>query len=174
MPENETTPQKPYCCVSYSTREPHVLMLIDCLRIVVGKHFRVELTPSALESGASQRDQVTALIEGCAFAVVILDGLRPNVIFEYGILHGKNKPVILLKGQKATVDIPGYYGDAPGLEVNPVEIDLDKCFSDVKDVNYARWNRFDLAGSVKIVWEEYRKKKDKIEGYIEIEEPRLW
>jgi nucleoside 2-deoxyribosyltransferase len=81
------------------------------LRIVVGKHFKVELTPSALESGASQRDQITALIEGCAFAVVILDGLRPNVVFEYGILHGRNKPVILLKGEKATVDIRSFYGD---------------------------------------------------------------
>jgi len=149
-------------------------MLIDCLRLTLGKHFRVELTPSALESGASQRERVTKLIEGCAFAVVILDGLRPNVVFEYGVLHGKDKPVILLKEEKATVDIPGYYGDAPGLKYNPVEIDVDKCFWDIKDVNYARWNRFDLAGSVKVVWEEYSKKKDKIEGYIEIEEPRLW
>jgi hypothetical protein len=149
-------------------------MLIDCLRIVVGKHFKVELTPSALESGASQRDQVTALIEGCAFGVVILDGLRPNVVFEYGILHGRNKPVILLKEEKATVDIRGYYGDAPGLQFDPADMDLDKCFSDVKDVNYARWSRFDLAGSVKVIWEEYCKKRDKTEGYVEIREPRLW
>lgn len=148
-------------------------MLIDCLRIVIGKHFEVELTPSALESGASQREQVIALIERCAFAVVILEGLRPNVLFEYGILQGKNKPVILLKEESATVDIPGYYGDAPGLQIYPVEIDVDKCFSDVKDVNYARWNRFDLAGSVRVIWEEYCK-KNKIEGYVQVEEPRLW
>ena len=85
----------------------------------------------------------------------------------------RNKPVILLKEEKATVDIPGYYGDAPGLQINPVEIDVDKCFSDVKDVNYARWNRFDLAGSVKVIWEEYCK-KNKMEGYVEVQEPRLW
>jgi len=149
-------------------------MLVDCLRMAVGKHFRVEVTPSAMESGASQRDKITKLIEECAFAVVILDGLRPNVVFEYGILHGMKKPVTLLKEEKATVDILGYFGDAPDLQIDPVTIDLDKCFSDVKDVNYAKWNRFDLAGSVKIIWEEYCKKRDRIEGHIEIREPRLW
>jgi len=174
MCETGPKPTKPYCFVSYSTREPHVSLVIDCLRVVLGKQFRVEPTPSALESGASQRDQITELIDGCAFGVVILDGLRPNVVFEYGILHGKDKPVILLREDKATVDIPGFYGDAAGLQINPVGIDLDKCFSDVKDVNYARWNRFDLAGTVKVIWEEYCKKRERIEGYVEIEEPKLW
>ncbi len=88
---------KPYCFVSYSTQEAHTQILIDCLRIVFTPHFDVTLTPSALESGASQRERIASLIEHCDFAVVILDGLRPNVIFEYGIIEGKNRPVLLFK-----------------------------------------------------------------------------
>src|SRR6266851_7045543 len=70
---------KPYCFVSFSTREAHVPILVDCLRIVLGSNFEVKLTPSALESGASQRGQIVSLIEDSAFAVVILDGLKEAV-----------------------------------------------------------------------------------------------
>ena len=35
------------------------------------------------------------------------------------------------------------------------------------------WNRFEVANTVKLIWEEYRKKKSEIKGYIEIPEPRL-
>ncbi|MGA7648707.1 MAG: hypothetical protein WBW01_19525, partial [Terriglobales bacterium] len=67
--------------------------------------FDLRLTPSALESGADQRSQIIDLIEGCSFAVVVLDGLRPNVTYEYGLLEAYGKPIILLKEQSATVDI---------------------------------------------------------------------
>src|ERR1700757_3428614 len=107
----------PYCFICYSTREPHVGVLIDCIKLVLGKHYEVKLTPSAMESGASQRDQITELIEGCSFGIVILDGLRPNVVFEYGILHGKKKPVLLFKEENAVVDIRGLIGDIKELGV---------------------------------------------------------
>jgi hypothetical protein len=63
----------------------------------VSSAFDLRLTPSALESGASQRAQINDLIKGCSFAVVVLDGLRPNVTYEYGLLDAHDKPVILLK-----------------------------------------------------------------------------
>jgi len=97
MPKKRREDQRPYCFVSYSTREAHVKLLIDCLRMVFTPHFELKLTPPALESGASQLGQIVKLIEGCTFAVVVLDGLRPNVVFEYGILHALNKPVLLFK-----------------------------------------------------------------------------
>jgi len=168
------TKKPPYCFVSYSTRESHVKLLIDCLHIVLNQHFKVILTPSALGSGSSQREQITELIKKCTFAVVILDGLRPNVVFEYGVIHGNEKPVILFKEANAQVDMRGYYQDTAKLDANPVNINLDTQFSDVKDVNYAKWNRFDLQETVKVVWEEYNKKKGDIEGFVEIEESKLW
>lgn len=165
---------RPYCFVSYSTREAHVPLLIDCVKIILGSHFDVKLTPSALESGASQRDQIISLIDGCSFAMVILDGLRPNVVFELGLIQGKNKPVLLFKEADAVVDIQGLYSSpAAELRVNAPAINLDTQLSDVKDVNYATWTRFDLKGTLKLIWQEYSKKRDVIRGYVEIEEPNL-
>ncbi|MGH9432136.1 MAG: hypothetical protein ACRD3T_11390 [Terriglobia bacterium] len=165
--------QKPYCFVSYSTREPHVSLLIECLHIVFQPHFEVKLTPSAFESGASQRDQITKLIEGCSFSVVALDGLRPNVVFEYGVLHGMKKPVILLREADATVDIVGFFRDVANLGLNNPPMSIDSQFSDVKDVNYAVWKRFEFRESALTVWREYCKKKEEIEGYTEIPRPSL-
>jgi len=165
---------RPYCFVSYSTREAHIPLLIDCLRIVVGPHFEIKLTPSALESGASQRAQIMSLIENAAFAIVILDGLRPNVVFELGVIHGKGLPVLIFKESEAVVDIQGLYSNPPAeLRVTAPTVNLDTQLSDLKDINYALWIRFDLKGTLRLVWQEYSKKKDAIPGYVEIAEPDL-
>jgi hypothetical protein len=54
-----------------------------------------------LQSGASQLRQITDLIRNCEFAIVALDGLRANVIFEYGLLRALDKPTIVLKEKNA-------------------------------------------------------------------------
>ncbi|HEV2424923.1 MAG TPA: hypothetical protein VGZ29_08855 [Terriglobia bacterium] len=163
----------PFCFVSYSTREPHVEALIECIEIVMSPHFNVVRTPSALQSGASQRDQITTLIKESSFGIVVLDGLRPNVVFEYGIMHGLGKPVILLKAENARVDLTSFLSDSLDLKIAPVKLDIDQQFSDVKDVYYGEWRRFEVKGTVRRVLEEYRKKKDEITGWVEIQEPRL-
>jgi nucleoside 2-deoxyribosyltransferase len=156
----------PYCFLSYSSKEPQIGILIPCLWIAFSPHFELKLTPSALESGASQRAQIVELIKGCTFAVVALDGLRPNVTFEYGLLEALNKPVILLKEKDATVDIRSYLGDAVTLGVTSPKLTVDSHFSNVKDLNYAEWNRLDPAGTVKLILQEYRKKKSKLQTFI--------
>jgi hypothetical protein len=163
-----------YCFVSYSSRESHVPILFPCLWIALSPSFDLRLTPSALESGADQRAQIIDLIEGCSFAVVILDGLRPNVTFEYGLLEAFGKPTILLKEQNATVDLKSLVGETVGFAVNPPTLNIDSHFSDVKGVNYAVWNRLDPAATVKVIYQEYKKKKSKIKDYVEIEEQVLW
>jgi hypothetical protein len=49
------------------------------------------------------------LAEACALGIVILDGLRPNVLLEFGILMGKNKPIIPLQDEEACVAIKSFY-----------------------------------------------------------------
>ena len=85
---------KAYCFVFCSYREPHVQLLLECIKMLFSPYYGVQLTPSALASGASQREQIPKAISSCTSGVVCLDGLRPNVSFEYGILHGQRKPVI--------------------------------------------------------------------------------
>jgi hypothetical protein len=94
-------------------------------------------------------------------------------VFEYGILHGFGKPVLFFKEVEAQVDIRGFFGDAANLGLRPPAIDLDKHFSDVKDINYATWSRFEIKKTARTIWEEYKKKKDEISGYIDIPEPKL-
>jgi len=166
---------KPYCFVSYSSRESHVNVLFPCLWIALAPHFGLRLTPSALESGAGQRPQIVNLIERCSFAVVVLDGLRPNVTYEYGLLEAYKRPVILLKEKNATVDVRSLVGETAGnLAVTSPALNIDSHFSDIKDVNYAEWSWLDPANTVKTVLQEYKKKKSSIAGYVEIKEPRLW
>src|SRR3989304_8610441 len=103
----------PHYFVSYSSREPHVKNLLAALKDVLGNHFEQHRTPAALESGESQYEQTFKEIEGASFGVVILDGLRPNVVFEYGIMVGKGIPVLLFKEETAEVDVTGYYTEVP-------------------------------------------------------------
>ena len=105
--------------------------------------------------------------------IVILDGLRPNVVFEYGILHGLQKPVILFREDQAEVDLRAFLKEAGELVLSPVSLDLDKQFSDAKDVNYAKWKRYELKNTICAIWEGYRKKRNEISSLIEIPEPRL-
>ena len=49
------------------------------------------------------------LAEDCALGIVILDGLRPNVLLEFGILLGKKKPIIPLQDKSATVALKSFY-----------------------------------------------------------------
>lgn len=164
---------KPYFFVSYSSREPHVSVLIPCLWIAFSKQFEMKLTPSALESGASQLAQITKLIRDCSFAVVVLDGLRPNVVFELGIIHREGVPAILLKEKNARVDIQSLISTAGGV-AKDAELNIDRHLSDVKDLNYLQWISSDPAGTIRELYREYSKKRSKIRNSPDVEEPVLW
>ncbi len=62
-------------------------------------------------SGEDYLKTVLDMITKCDIAVIILDGLRPNVIFEFGILRAHNKAIIITKSQNAKIAIKSYYSD---------------------------------------------------------------
>ncbi len=157
----------PHYFVSYSSREPHVENLLDALNLVLGKHFEQRRTPAALESGESQYDRIVKDIEEASFGVVILDGLRPNVVFEYGIMVGKGVPVLLFMEEEAEVDVPGFFAEESAVERTALLIDSH--FSDIKDRNRASWFQFNPKETRRIVLEEYNKKRDRIKNFIEIQ-----
>src|SRR5579863_1598356 len=95
--------------VSYSSREPHLHVLFLALWILFREKFQMQRTPTALQSGVSQLAQITDLIKECDFAIVALDGLRPNVVFEYGLLRALGKPIIVMKEKNALIDIESYF-----------------------------------------------------------------
>ena len=130
-------------------------------------------TPTALQSGVSQLTQITDLIRNCDFAIVALDGLRPNVVFEYGLLRALDKPIIVLKEKSARVDLEGYFV-TPNPLVPEVKLSVDSHLSNIKDINYAEWDRLDPQGSLQVIASEYDKKKTAIPNYQKIVVPQLW
>jgi hypothetical protein len=166
-------PAKPFYFLSYSTGEPQINFFAECLEIVFRDHFRLERTTGALEAGGSQYDAILDRIRNCIFGVVCLDGLRPNVVFEYGALVGAGKVVLLFKEGTATVDIPHLYNDPAYLVAARPAIKLDAQFSNTKDRYAPSWNRFELQKTVKGILDAYKKRARDIVGYVEIREPKL-
>ena len=163
---------KPDIFFSYSTAETTNVLLCTLVWLVFNKQYRLRFTPSALTSGASQLEEIEKQIADCAFAVVCLDGLRPNVIHEWGYMRGLNKPVILLKKEGATVDLRHFTQDTAPQLPNP-PLDMNSHLSNLKDINYAKWYPEDPPKSVKAIWDEYNKIRGKAK-LVEVEEPRLW
>ena len=166
--------QKPSYFLSFSTGEPHVDLFAECLDIVFKNDFELKRTPFILRGGASQLQSILENIAGCAFGVVCLDGLRPNVVFEYGVLMGAKIPVLLFKEKDAKVDAKHLYNNVPNLNLpaHPL-IDLDHQFSDIKDQNYVEWNRSRIRDTVKIIWDTYTGRRADIRAFVEIAEPKL-
>lgn len=153
------------CFIVFSSREEHVEVVIDCIETVfekIGKYQVVRLDQH-LKSGDSQYTELTDLLATCCFAIIILDGFRPNVLFEYGVLKGLGKPCIVLLEENATVDVKGYFANQDEVPVSAPTIDIDKHFSDVKDRFYVRYNRNKPKQIRATLKAEYSKLKKRIE-----------
>jgi hypothetical protein len=166
---------KPDFFFSYSTAEQTNSLLSMLLWSIFHNDYNIRITPSALTSGASQLSKIEKEISESAFGVVCLDGLRPNVIHEWGFMRGHNNPVILLKREGATVDVRHFIGEsAPKLE-NPI-LDMNVHLSNLKDINYAKWFPDDPPKSAKIIWDEYEKlRTDHADRHLlQVKELQLW
>lgn len=163
--------ERPYYFVSYSTGEPQIDIFIECLEYVFRPQFDPKVTPSSLQSGASQQQKIEDLIRECAFGVVLLDGLRPNVVFEWGLLRGNKRPVMLFKEKQATVDIRHLIGNSVDIAVPNTPIDVNSQFSNVKDINYCEWNRYRIKETLASIWDQYTKKESEIKPFVRISKP---
>jgi hypothetical protein len=163
---------KPYYFVSYSTGEPAVETFAEYLEAVFAEQFNPERTPSALTSGESQHDSILKLVRDCAFGVVCLDGMRPNVVYEYGALRGFDKPVLLFRESTSTVDIAHFIGNVAGSPARPL-IDLDKHFSNSKDRFCTPWNRLQFKATLDQIWHAYDKMRKQSTGLIEVPRPKI-
>lgn len=152
------------CFVVYSTKEAHIYNVIDVIENVfsVQNSYKVILLGECVKPGESQYSKLMSLIATSLFAVVILDGFRPNVLFELGIIIGLNKPCIVLIENDARIDVANYINDPRSTLTNP-RIDIDKHFSDIKDRFYVTYEKDNLKGLRQILEDQYRKIKEDIE-----------
>jgi tetratricopeptide (TPR) repeat protein len=154
------------CFIVYSSKEPYIEVVIDAIESIIKEkeNFNVKRLGIHVKSEDSHYNELLDLLNTCTFAVVILDGLRPNVVFEYGILKGLGKPCIVLLENKATVDIKNYYsGISKKPKIKNPHIDMDKNFSDVKDRFYVRYNKNNPKEIRGLIQKEYKKLKGSIE-----------
>lgn len=131
---------KRLCFIVYSSREYHINITIDSIETVLeatGKYEAKRLSIHGI-SGHSQYAQLIEFLNTCSLAIIILDGFRPNVIFEYGVLVGLGKPCVVLLEKNANVDINSLLKSS-NKKYPIIPIDMDKDFSDVKDQMYIKY-----------------------------------
>lgn len=78
--------------------------------------------------------QIRESIKGCDYAIVVLDGLRPNVLYETGLAHAAGKPTVLLTrvgALDATERMPFDLSTHQRLEYQAVGADLIGRLQDV-------------------------------------------
>lgn len=163
----------PHCFISYSLGEVSSSLLVTLAWVVFHGRYDICVTPSTLKSGTSQLEQIEEKISNCAFAIVCLDGLRPNVVCEYGYIRGIKKPAILLKKEQATVDLLSIIGPSAPIGFANPPLDVNSHLSNLKDVNYAAWYDDDPLKSAKVIWDEYEKIR-RGTPLAAVDEPRLW
>lgn len=136
----DVSESKRTCFIVYSSREPHIEIAIDSIESVLESKGKYEVKRLATDgiSGHSQYSQLMEYLNKCALAVIILDGLRPNVILEYGILIGLNKPCIVLLEENANIDICSLLKNNDET-AHVAKIDIDKDISDIKDQMYVKY-----------------------------------
>ncbi|HUU62501.1 MAG TPA: hypothetical protein VMX96_01045, partial [Dehalococcoidia bacterium] len=99
-------------CIVVHSDEKHVQGINHILnplkKLLPTKGFKVVFLSDEIKPLDHYGKTFEQLAEECALGIVILDGLRPNVLLEFGILIGKKKPLIPLQDEKATVAVKSF------------------------------------------------------------------
>lgn len=145
---------------------PHVMdgieyvdAVIRTIRKTLSKdRFDVRVDEDVFRPGLALSDNVQDEISNADVALAVLDGLRPNVIFELGLAHGLGKSGIAPKAiigiveKDATVLVRNYYPDPMAVPTNDgttktifnPSINISKIFSDYSGMVLLYYDRLNL------------------------------
>ena len=88
----------------------YIYNIINCVEESLKENgFKVYLLSDETSPDEHLGKKFEELAEECMLGVIILDGFRPNIIYEYGLLRGKNRQIILLQDKKAFVAVKSFY-----------------------------------------------------------------
>ncbi|MCZ7402103.1 MAG: hypothetical protein O8C61_07760 [Candidatus Methanoperedens sp.] len=96
------------CVIVYSDRKHvnYINSVISFFESVLKKDgFRPQRLGDEIRSTEDFLEKLEKLIDNCVLGIIILDGFRPNVIFEFGLLKGRKKPIIVLQSVNASINI---------------------------------------------------------------------
>ena len=103
-----------YCILIYPDKK-HVsnysfAPILDTIRTTLkNKGFKLRELSGEIKDLEQYIDKFVNIAKECVYGVVILDGLRPNVLIELGILIGLNKPFTLLMSKDAEISVKTLY-----------------------------------------------------------------
>jgi tetratricopeptide (TPR) repeat protein len=141
------------CLLVYSDRRhvEYINTILSSLESVLRRRgFKPQRLGQEIRSGEDYLEKLTDLIQMSVLGVVVLDGFRPNVLFEFGFLKGSGKPTIVLMCKEACVSVRTLYASCgqSGLTESAFErrlrdprLDLSRHFSDFggKHVSRMDW-----------------------------------
>ncbi|MCD5425353.1 MAG: hypothetical protein LRZ92_02690, partial [Methanosarcinaceae archaeon] len=159
------------CVIVYPTVQyvGYVDNVIKLIKETMGRIYEMEVKtlPETIKSQESNFKTILQMIKDCVLGIVILDGLRPNVVLEYGMLLGLEKPIIVLKDKNAEIDIKGLFDNSKSKSKKAnIKLNIDKHLSDVKDLH---WTCYDWKNPNKlkeILENELVKNKEKIASQV--------
>jgi len=120
------------CLIVYSSQHHvsyinHILNLLEeCL---VNEGYHPIFLRDEIRSGQDYLEQIKNLVNDSVLGVVILDGFRPNVILEFGMLLSLDKCILVLKNNEAKISVKNLYNQSS----NPKDFD-----SDLTEVQFKR------------------------------------
>lgn len=100
------------CLIVYSSQRhvpyiDHILNIVqECL---VNEGYNPIFLREEIKPGQDYLQQIKRLIRDSILGVVILDGFRPNLIFEFGMLIALNKCILVLKSNEAIITTKSFY-----------------------------------------------------------------
>lgn len=150
----------------------HVAEVIAAIQDAAKLH-NARMTDSSIEivfdentmsPGTTILEQLYVALQACDLTVVLLDGLRPNVVFEYGLVLGMLKAkgeaearVLGLRANDATVLVRNFYetpsrvptyGGQDADIINPA-LDINRHFSDIAGLFLHHYDRHQILRTVR-------------------------
>lgn len=100
------------CLVVYSD-QTHVEYIYSLLfqleKVLKDKGFDAKRLGDEIRSSDDYLEILEKMVDSCALGLIILDGFRPNVLFEFGYLKAKKKPIIILQSTEAQINVKTLY-----------------------------------------------------------------
>ncbi len=143
VPRNATQKK---CFIVYSTRDSHVSKVIDRLTDLLSNE--LSFAPIKLDEaripGTPLLPDILQYSKECDVGIVILDGLRPNVLLELGMLLGNGTPCVVLLEKDAQINVASLITDTgrQARSAPQIKIDISKHISDISNLS---WNRYSIA-----------------------------